>query len=108
VKPLYNGMLPPSLVQRLSDLWPDAAHVVREIGLRAPDHVVWARARADGYTIVTKDHDFADPNAFPGPPPRAIRLRIGNATPGEVEEYIRQHAREIETFAASPERYVEI
>ena len=34
MKPLYNGMLPPSLVRRLADLWPEATHVVVEYGLK--------------------------------------------------------------------------
>jgi hypothetical protein len=48
--PLYNGMLPPSLVGRLA------------------------------------------------------RLTIGNATPADLEAYLREHAAEIEVFAASGER----
>lgn len=107
MKPLYNGMLPPSLVRRLADLWPDAAHVV-EYGERFADKAVWAAALANGHTIITKDHDFADPAAYPGPPPRAVRLRIGNATPDEVEAYIRDHAADIEAFVESDERYLEI
>ena len=32
--PLYNGMLPPSLVGRLADIWPGGKHVVTEYYLR--------------------------------------------------------------------------
>jgi hypothetical protein len=52
--PLYNGMLPPSMVRRLADIWHDAKHVVTEYGERFPDESVWAEARRNGYTIITK------------------------------------------------------
>ena len=48
MKPLYNGMLPPGMVRRLADLWPDAKHVVTEYGERFPDESVWEEARANG------------------------------------------------------------
>lgn len=101
-------MLPPSLVERLADLWPESAHVVTEYGERFPDRGVWEEARASGYTIITKDHDFADATAYPGPPPRAVRLRIGNATTDEIHAYIRANAEDIEQFAESDERYREV
>lgn len=85
MKALFNGMLPPLMVQRLADLWPYSAHVVSEFGERAPDSQVWESARDNGYIIVTRDHDFVDATRFPGPPPRVVRLRIGNATVREVE-----------------------
>jgi hypothetical protein len=40
VKPLCNGMLPPSIVERLADLWPDGRHVVTEYGEKFPDEAV--------------------------------------------------------------------
>lgn len=108
MKPLYNGMLPPSMVRRLADVWPEGRHVVTEYGERCPDERVWSEARAHGYTIITKDSDFSDPTRFAGPPPQALRLTIGNATPAEMERYLREHAAEIEAFATSGERYREI
>ena len=108
MKPLYNGMLPPSLVWRLADLWPEATHVVVEYGEKFPDESVWAEAKARGYTIITKDSDFSDPDKHPGPPPRAVRLKLGNANPAQIEAYLRAHAAEIEAFAASSERYREV
>jgi hypothetical protein len=37
MKPLYNGMLPPSMIQRLADLWPEARHVATEYGEKFSD-----------------------------------------------------------------------
>ena len=108
MKPLYNGMLPPSLVPRLADLWPDAKHVVAEYGEKFSDESLWAAAKARGYTVITKDSDFSDPRKHPGPPPQAVRLRLGNANPDQIEAYLRAHAAEIEAFVASDERHREI
>lgn len=106
--PLYNGMLPPSLVHRLADVWPSGKHVVTEYGERFPDASLWAEARAGGYTIITKDSDFSDGARFPGPPPQVVRLTIGNTTPDQIEAYLRGHAAEIEAFAATSVRYCEV
>jgi predicted nuclease of predicted toxin-antitoxin system len=65
VIPLYNGMIPPSMVRRLADVWPGAKHVVTEWGERVPDEKVWAEAKARGLLIVTKDSDFSDAATFP-------------------------------------------
>ena len=108
MKPLYNGMLPPSLVRRLADIWPDGKHVVTEYGEKFPDEGVWNEAKDNDYTIITKDSDFSDATKHPGPPPQAVRLAIGNATPDELEAYLRAHAGEIEAFVTSGERYREI
>jgi predicted nuclease of predicted toxin-antitoxin system len=70
--PLYNGMLPPSLVGRLADIWPGGKHVVTEYGEKFPDRSVWAEARAHGYTIITKDSDFSDAEKYAGPPGHLI------------------------------------
>jgi predicted nuclease of predicted toxin-antitoxin system len=58
--------------------------------------------------IITNDSDFADEQKHPGPPPQVVRLVLGNSNPAELEAYLREHAAEIETFAASGERYREI
>jgi predicted nuclease of predicted toxin-antitoxin system len=101
-------MLPPSIARRLADLWPDGRHVVTEYGERFPDEDVWSEARKHGYTIITKDSDFSDGRKHRGPPPQAVRLRLGNSSPAELEQYLREHASEIEAFVASGERYREI
>ena len=108
MKPPYNGMIPPAMVRRLADLWPDGRHVITEYGERTSDETVWAAARAGGFTIVSKDSDFADATNYPGPPPHVVRLRVGNSISVALEAYIRAHAEEIEDFAASNERFREI
>jgi predicted nuclease of predicted toxin-antitoxin system len=47
-------MIPPSMVRRLSDLWPGGKHVVTEWGERVADEKVWAEAKARGLLIITR------------------------------------------------------
>lgn len=69
---LFDQNLAPALARRLADLYPGSAHV-RELGLAAADdEVIWARAAADGYVIVTKDDDFRPRSFLRGPPPRVV------------------------------------
>ena len=101
-------MLSPLLVSRLGDLWPGSVHVITEFGENYPDESVWAQARRSGLTIITKDRDYVDATRFSGPPPRVVRLLIGNSRTAEVEAYIRKHVAEIEQFAKSDKRYLEV
>lgn len=68
-------------MRRLADLWPDAKHVIVEYAEKFPDESVWAEARVNGYVILTKDSDFSDEAAYPGPLPQLVRLKICSSKP---------------------------
>ena len=108
MKVIFNGMLSRDLVRRLSDLWPGSIQATAEYGEGFPDAGLWAEARRLGMTIITKDRDYADPAAFPGPPPHVVRLKILNDRTAATELYLREHAAEIEEFTRSNERYLEV
>ena len=58
MKLLFDENLSPNLPRLLAGRFPGTAHV-RECGLRGqPDEEVWEYARANHYTIVSKDSDF--------------------------------------------------
>ena len=100
MKLLFDEMLAPSLVRRLSDLF-DSEHV-RSLGLnQASDLDVWNGAKQFGYTIVTKDKDFANLSFVQGAPPKVILLVMGNCSVQQVEERIRRDAVKIGDFIAS-------
>ena len=99
---LFDHNLSPRLVYRLADPFPDANHVALLALDRATDEQVWEYARAAGYTIVTKDADFAELGALRGYPPRVIPLRIGNCTTRQIEELLRHHREVIVAFHADP------
>ena len=68
MKLLIDHNLSPRLVKRLADLHPDSSHAFL-LGLdQVSDAALWQRARQDGYTIVTKDSDFADLSVLPSDP----------------------------------------
>lgn len=60
MKLLFDHNLPPSLVTRLSDLFPLSEHVFA-LGLdRASDLEIREYAQRGGFTVITKDADFSD------------------------------------------------
>ncbi len=55
MKLLFDQNLSPRLPHLLSDIYGGSVHV-REVGLRdADDLMIWEYAKAQGYTIVSKD-----------------------------------------------------
>lgn len=93
VKLLFDENLSPKLVRRLTDLFPDSAHV-HECGLGATDDGgIWQFAFDRGFAIVSKDLDFYDRSILRGSPPKLIWLRTGNCSTAEVERLLRTHAR---------------
>jgi predicted nuclease of predicted toxin-antitoxin system len=64
MKLLFDHNLPPSLVVRLWDLFPDSQHVY-SLGLdRVLDLKIRDYARSNGFLIVTKDVDFSNWGAW--------------------------------------------
>ena len=106
MKLLFDQNLPPSLVERIADLYPDCAHV-SQIGLeRAPDETVWNYARENAFTIVTKDADFGEMSIVLHPRPKVIWLRRGNCSSGETEEMRRTQYEVVMAFHNDPEEAV--
>ena len=64
----------------------------------ASDETVWEQALAEGYTIVTKDADFADLGMLRGFPPKVIWVRIGNCTTRQVEALFRRNHEAVSAF----------
>jgi predicted nuclease of predicted toxin-antitoxin system len=109
VKLLFDEMLAPSLVNRLADLFQDSEHV-RNIGLKQkPDSDVWDHAKNLGYTIVTKDKDFAHLSLVRVAPPKVIVLQLGNCSVQQIEDRLRREAILISEFMSnSPNRLLVI
>jgi hypothetical protein len=60
VKFLVDNQLPRALATLLEDLGHHAVHVLDvELG-RVDDLTIWAYAAQNGYTLISKDADFAD------------------------------------------------
>lgn len=102
MKLLFDENLSPKLPSLLATLFAGSAHV-RECGLLGqPDEDVWAYARANGFTIVSKDSDFQQRSLLYGPPPKLVWLRIGNCTLQQIVQLITSHQQEIQALDANP------
>jgi predicted nuclease of predicted toxin-antitoxin system len=89
VKLLLDENLAPRLTGVLSDLYPGSVHV-HQCGLgSADDAAIWDHARSNGFTIVSKDSDFAERSVLSGAPPKIIWVRASNCTSAEVERLLR-------------------
>ena len=98
MKLLFDQNLSFKLCERLADLFPGSEQV-RSAGLdTADDRAVWDFAKANGFTVVSQDSDFADMAALFGAPPKVIWLRCGNQPTDFVERLFRNHRDAIVAF----------
>jgi predicted nuclease of predicted toxin-antitoxin system len=101
VRLLFDENVSRRLVELLSDEFSDSAHVTG-VGLgKADDRRIWEYAREQEFVIVSKDSDFADLAILLGAPPKAVWLRVGNATTAEIADVLRANVDRIEAFGAS-------
>jgi predicted nuclease of predicted toxin-antitoxin system len=68
----------------------------------AEDQVIWAYAKAGGFTLVSHDADFAELAALHGHPPKVVWLRIGNQPTSFVAETLRRRAQALIEFHDDP------
>ena len=106
MKLLFDQNLSPSLVARLSDLYPDCIHVCR-LGLEsAPGLSVWNYASENSFTIVTKDADFGEMSVLLHFPPKVIWLRAGNCSTSQIEAILRTQYDAVVAFHDGPNEAV--
>jgi len=91
------------LVTHLSDLFPGSASVMFLQMLRADDDRIWAYAKDQGLTILTRDDDFVNRSALLGHPPKVLYVSLGNCSTNQLEALIRWRFREICTFLEDPD-----
>ena len=98
MKLLIDENLSPRLPRVLADLYPDSNHV-HDCGLgSADDAAIWQYAKANGFTIVSKDSDFQDRSVIQGHPPKVIWLRVANCSTGEIEGLLRNAVEVVKRF----------
>jgi len=89
VKLLFDENLSPRLPEVLADVYPDSLHI-HECGLgSADDSAIWQYAKANRFTIVSKDSDFQERGVLQGQPPKFIWLRVPNCSTQEIENLLR-------------------
>ena len=67
------------------------------------DAVIWTFAKANGYTILTKDNDFEAMSRLFGCPPKTIQLTCGNKKTSELIRILETNAEIIKLFDADTE-----
>jgi predicted nuclease of predicted toxin-antitoxin system len=102
MKLLFDENLSPKLPRLLTSQFPGSLHL-RDCGLKgATDEEIWEYARANGFTIVSKDSDFYQRSLFYGSPPKFVWLRIGNCTRDDLVALLAIHEQEILALDADP------
>lgn len=98
MKLLLDENLSPRLIEQLSDLYPDSAHV-DQCGLASTgDAAIWEFAKSNGFTIVSKDSDFEERSILLGSPPKLIWVRAGNCTSEDIESLLRAASSAVKRF----------
>ncbi|RRB02096.1 DUF5615 family PIN-like protein [Larkinella rosea] len=60
----------------------------RDINSKAADTDIWAYAKANNLTIITKDRDYSDRMLLSSTPPRIIHIKTGNMKMREFYTFI--------------------
>ena len=99
---LIDNNLSPKLAKKLRTHFPNMAHVM-DFGLEAvDDYKVWAFAKDNNFTILTKDTDFVAILNLRGFPPEVVRLNCGNMSAKQIEEIMVGEVLVINDFLLSP------
>lgn len=101
MKLLFDQNLSRHLVGQLRDVFPESEHVTSLDLDAATDHEIWSYAGEHGHVIVSKDSDFRQLAFLHGPPPKAIWLRVGNASTSTILQLLLDHVEAIEAFSDS-------
>jgi len=64
----------------------------------ATDRVIWDFAADHGYVIVSGDSDYRRPAFLRGSPPKAIWVRLGNASTQDILRVLSDHRSLISDF----------
>ena len=100
MKLLFDQNLSRHLVGQLRDVFPESEHVTSLDLDAATDQEIWSYAGEHGHVIVSKDSDFRQLAFLHGPPPKAIWLRVGNASTATILQVLLDHVEAIEAFSA--------
>lgn len=71
--------------------------------LGAEDRRIWTYAAEHGYLLTSKDTDFYQHSLVHGAPPKAVWLRIGNASTSAMAALLRERYVVVRRFADDPD-----
>ncbi len=99
MKLLFDQNLSRTLVHRLAMEYPASRHVIELALDTATDADIWKYAGDHGFVIASKDSDFRQLAFLHGPPPKAIWLRVGNATTNDIHQLLAEAYDTVAAFA---------
>ena len=103
MKLLFDENLSPRLPSLLASSFPGSDHVDNVELHGAPDHTIWDFARANDFTIVSKDNDFRQRSFLSGHPPKVVWLSVGNASTSRIKLLLEERRAELEDFQSNSE-----
>lgn len=95
---LFDENLSPRLVRDFSAPDVTCQHVYFCGLLGAPDTAIWAYARQQGYTLVTRDRDFLEYATRRGQPPKVVLLELANPANTAILGCLNQHLPALRQF----------
>ena len=103
MKLLFDANLSWRLVGTVKRRFPGSSHVAKEGLGKASDKEIWDFAREEGFSIVSKDHDFRQLSFLFGPPPKVVILSVGNLSTDGLARIIEKQLQSIADFAGTDE-----
>jgi predicted nuclease of predicted toxin-antitoxin system len=100
MKLLLDENLSNKIVRKITDLYPDSAHVKNLALNNTDDAIIWEYAKRHDFTIVSKDSDFYQRSLLYGYPPKFIYLQIGNSLTAKIVQILRDNFDTICQFEA--------
>lgn len=106
MKLLFDQNLPRRLVREFETAFGGSAHVLDLRLDTATDPSIFSYAGKYGFTIISKDNDFAQLSFLRGAPPKVIWLRVGNRSTTELKEFIEKNQKLIQDFERANESFL--
>jgi predicted nuclease of predicted toxin-antitoxin system len=108
VKFLVDNQLARALATLLENFGHSAVHVLDIELSQVDDLAIWAYAAQNGYTIISKDADFADLALLARTEARFIWVRIGNCRKSVLLEAFKNALKTIEQELEAGETLIEL
>jgi len=99
MKLFFDENLSPTLVQHLSQQYPESSHVRGAQLVGRSDHRIWDYCKKNDFIIASKDTDFRERSFTEGFPPKVIWLDVGNAGTTTIANLLRREHRRVARFA---------
>lgn len=103
MKLLLDENLSRRIIPSIISAYPESTQVALLSMDAYSDQELWAFARDNGYTLVTKDSDFNDLSTLYGYPPKVIWLKCGNQSKQRITEILLSIQDDVKVFIDHPD-----